>query len=89
MLEILQTGKALYALAAIGIIGVLSKLVTRSLYKRLIRETDNMAATKNKNLKILKQKLENACRLNQTNPGLSGTSDVRVSVYEGFSSELE
>ena len=66
MLEILQTGKALYALAAIGIIGVLSKLVTRSLYKRLIRETDNMAATKNKNLKILKQKLENACRLNQT-----------------------
>ena len=57
MLEILQTGKALYALAAIGIIGVLSKLVTRSLYKRLIRETDNMAATKNKNLKILKQKL--------------------------------
>lgn len=92
MLEILQTGKALYALAAIGIIGVLSKLVTRSLYKRLIRETDNMAATKNKNLKILKQKLENACRLNQDHcehPGLSGTSDVRVSVYEGFSSELE
>lgn len=66
MLEILQTGKALYVLAAIGMIGVLSKLVTRSLYKRLIRETDNMAMTKNRNLKILKQKLENACRLNQS-----------------------
>lgn len=66
MLEILQTGKALYVLAVIGMIGVLSKLVTRSLYKRLIRETDNMAMTKNRNLKILKQKLENACRLNQS-----------------------
>ena len=65
MLEMLQTGKALYALAAIGAIGAISKLITRSLYKRLIRETDNMAMTKNRNLKALKQKLENACRLNQ------------------------
>ena len=46
MLEMLQTGKALYALAAIGAIGAISKLITRSLYKRLIRETDNMAMTK-------------------------------------------
>ena len=53
MLEMLQTGKALYALAAIGAIGAISKLITRSLYKRLIRETDNMAMTKNRNLKAL------------------------------------
>lgn len=65
MLEMLQTGKALYALAAIGAIGAISKFITRSLYKRLIRETDNMAMTKNRNLKTLKQKLENVCRLNQ------------------------
>lgn len=65
MLEMLQTGKALYALAAIGAIGAISKIITRSLYKRLIRETDNMAMTKNRNLRVLKQKLENACRLNQ------------------------
>lgn len=66
MLEMLQTGKALYALAAIGAIGAISKFITRSLYKRLIHETDNMAMTKNRNLKALKQKLENACRLNQS-----------------------
>ncbi len=65
MLEFLQTGKALSVLAAIGIIGIVSKLITRSLYKRLLKETDNMAMTKNKNLKVLKQKLENAYRLNQ------------------------
>ncbi len=65
MLEFLQTGKALSVLAAIGIIGIVSKLITRSLYRRLLKETDNMAMTKNKNLKLLKQKLENAYRLNQ------------------------
>ena len=43
MLEFLQTGKALSVLAAIGIIGIVSKLITRSLYKRLLKETDNMA----------------------------------------------
>lgn len=65
MLEFLQTGKALSVLAAIGVIGIVSKLITRSLYKRLLRETENMAMTKNKNLRLLKQKLENAYRLNQ------------------------
>lgn len=65
MLEFLQTGKALSVLAAIGIIGIVSKMIARSLYKRLLKETENMAMTKNKNLKQLKQKLENAYRLNQ------------------------
>ena len=65
MLEFLASGKALSVLAAIGVIGIVSKLITRSLYKRLLKETDNMAMTKNKNLKALKQKLENAYRLNQ------------------------
>ncbi len=65
MLEFLQTGKALSVLAAIGIIGFVSKLITRSLYKRLLKDSENMAMTRNKNLKILKQKLENTYRLNQ------------------------
>ncbi|MEG2296042.1 MAG: hypothetical protein RSC13_00230 [Clostridium sp.] len=65
MLEFLETGKALSVFVAIGVIGIVSKIITRNLYKRLVKETDNMATTKNKNLKILKQKLENAYRLNQ------------------------
>lgn len=59
MLQFLQTGKVLYVLAAVCALGILSKLVTSSLYKRLIKETGNMALTKNKNLKALKQKTEN------------------------------
>ena len=59
MLEFLQTGRMLYVLAAICALGTLSKLATGSLYKRLIKETGNMALTKDKNLKTLKQRMEN------------------------------
>lgn len=59
MLQFLQTGKVLYVLAGICGLGAISKLVTSSLYKRLIKETGNMALTKNRNLRALKQKTEN------------------------------
>jgi len=65
MLQFLQTGKALYVLAAITVLGILSKLVTSSIYKRLIKETGNMALTKNKNLKALKMKTENMILITQ------------------------
>lgn len=65
MLEFLQTGKAVSVLAAICLIGIISKCITRGLYRRLLKETDNMAMTRNKNLKVLKQKLENTYRVNQ------------------------
>lgn len=65
MLQFLQTGKALYILAVVCGLGIISKLVTSGLYKRLIKETGNMALTKNKNLRLLKQKTENMFLLNQ------------------------
>ena len=64
MLEFLQTGRMLYVLAAICALGTLSTLVTGSLYKRLIKETGNMALTKDKNLKTLKQRMENVFLIN-------------------------
>ena len=54
----------LYVLAAICALGTLSKLGTGSLYKRLIKETGNMALTKDKNLKTLKQRMENVFLIN-------------------------
>ncbi len=65
MLEFLETGKALYVLAAVCGLGLLGRLVARNLYKRLMKETDNMTLTKNRYLRDLKQKTENTYRLNQ------------------------
>ena len=78
MLEFLQTGKALSVLAAIGMIGFVSKLITRSLYKRLLKETDNMAMTRNKNLQNLKQRLEKYLppgTEHREHAGISGQAD--------------
>lgn len=82
MLEFLQTGKALSVLAAIGMIGFISKLITRSLYKRLLKETDNMAMTRNRNLQTLKQRLENTCRLGQNIVNTQAYLDKQI---DGFS----
>lgn len=65
MLQFLETGKALYVLMAICLMGVISRMAARSLYKRLTRETDNMTLTKNRYLRDLKQRTENTYRLNQ------------------------
>ena len=68
MLEFLQTGKALYVLAALCGLGTLTRWLTRNLYKRLIRESDNMSLTKNKDLRTFRQKTENTYQLNQGIP---------------------
>lgn len=65
MLEFLETGKALYVLAAVCFLGLLGRLTARNLYRRLVKETDNMTLTKNRYLRELKQKTENTYRLNQ------------------------
>lgn len=88
MLELLQTGKALSVFIAIGAIGIVSKLITRSLYKRLVKETDNMAMTKNKNLKVLKQKLENAYRLNQNIVNTQAYLDKQVYAFKFMGASL-
>ncbi|MCC8059694.1 MAG: hypothetical protein LIO81_02460 [Clostridiales bacterium] len=65
MLRLLETGRALYVLVAVCLLGILARLVSRNLYKGLIKESANLAATKNKGLKELKQRAENAYRMNQ------------------------
>ncbi len=72
MMSFLQTGKALYVLAAICLLGIWTRLAAGSFYKRLIRESVNMALTKNRFLRQLKQNAEDTYRLNQ------GMNNTRV-----------
>ncbi|RFZ77376.1 hypothetical protein DS742_18700 [Lacrimispora amygdalina] len=68
MLEFLQTGKALYVLAVLCGIGIITRWLTRNLYKRLIKESDNLTLTKNRNLRAFKQKTESTYQMNQGIP---------------------
>ena len=68
MLEFLQTGKALYVMAVFCGIGIITRWLTRNLYKRLIKESDNLTLTKNRNLRAFKQKTESTYQMNQGIP---------------------
>ncbi len=81
MLQILQTGKVLYVLAAVCGLGIISKLVTSSLYKRLIKESGNMVLTKNKNLRSFRQKTENMLMLSH---GIRNTNAYIEKQLYGF-----
>ena len=72
MVGFLQTGRALYVLAAICLAGIFIRLRAGSIYKRLIRESENLALTKNKYLRGLKQNAEDTYRMNM------GMSNTRV-----------
>ena len=65
MLQLLETGRVLYALAAFCVLGILTRLVTRHAYKRLLKESKDLSMTKNKSLKELRQRAENTYRVNQ------------------------
>lgn len=65
MLQLLQDGTALYFLVTVCMIGLVSKWIAKNSYKRLIKETNNMGMSKNKHLRNLKQKAEDAYRVNQ------------------------
>lgn len=65
MLSLLETGKALYVLMAVCLLGIATRLAAKNLYKRLLKESANMTLTKNKSLKELKQRAESTYRMNQ------------------------
>lgn len=72
MMSFLQTGMALYVLAVICLGGIVARLAAGSCYKRLMRESTNLALTKNRYLRGLKQNAEDTYRMNQ------GMSNTRV-----------
>ena len=71
-MSFLQTGRALYVLAAICLGGIFVRLAAGGFYKRLIRESANLALTKNRYLRTLRQNAEDTYRINM------GMSNTRV-----------
>ncbi|MCD8084069.1 MAG: hypothetical protein LUE86_11315 [Clostridiales bacterium] len=65
MLQFLESGRALYVLTGICLLGILTRLVARHHYKRLLRESANPSLTKHRMLKELLQRAESTYRMNQ------------------------
>ncbi len=62
----------LYGVALFGILGVISQIILRSIYERLIKDMANMSMPKGKFMKQLKQKYQSFRRLNE------GAANVEV-----------
>lgn len=62
----------LYGVALFGILGVISQVILRSIYERLIKDMANMSMPKGKFMKQLKQKYQSFRRLNE------GAANVEV-----------
>lgn len=64
MLNYLEQGMILYVMAAVCAIGVISRMAANHFYKSLIRQSDNLAAAKDKQLQQMKTKYESIYRMN-------------------------
>lgn len=64
MVSYLEQGMILYVMAAICAIGVISRLASNHFYKSLIRQADNLATAKDKQLQQMKTKYESIYRMN-------------------------
>lgn len=64
MLAYLEQGNALYIFAALCLIGMIGKLAVNHVYKSLIKQSDNIAAAKDKQLQQMKTKYESIYRIN-------------------------
>ena len=59
--KIMEAGKGIYFLWGIGLLGLLLKMITNTYLKSMIKASENMATTKKKSLRIMRQKYENGC----------------------------
>ena len=78
LLEFLETGKVLYIMLAVSVLGILSKLLVNGRYKKLIKQSQNMGTAKDKYLKQWKVKFENTYRSN------SGIGNIPVYVVKNL-----
>ena len=76
MLNYLEQGMILYVMAAVCVIGVISRFAANRCYKSLIRQSDNLAAAKDKQLQQMKTKYESIYRMNC---GMKNTAAVSYS----------
>ncbi len=89
MLEYLEQGNVLYVLAALCLIGVITKLAVNHVYRGLIQQADNVATAKDKQLQQMKTKYESIYRLNSGVKNSGIFVEKRLAQYRLFKLRLK
>ncbi len=82
--EILNSKSLLYVMAVVCAVGILSKLAVWISYRRLMKATENMAASKNPLTRQLKLKFENCYKLNLNVQNVPVFVDKYLQKYKVF-----
>ncbi len=57
--KIMEAGKGVYFLWGLGLLGLLFKIITNAYLKGMVKASENMATTRKKSLRAIRQKYEN------------------------------
>lgn len=86
MLEtmMVSSGSVMYVMAAVGILGVLAKIVNRMTLYRLIKAAGNMPKSTHKLMKLVKAKYEHACMAHESVENVGVFVEKYIYEYRGF-----
>ena len=74
----------MYVMAAVGILGVLAKIVNRMTLYRLIKAAGNMPKSTHKLMKLVKAKYEHACMAHESVENVGVFVEKYIYEYRGF-----
>lgn len=89
MLSFLNDGNLFYVTAALCLIGAAGKWLVSQRYKRLMKQGENLGSAKDKQLRQLKGRFENACRVNGKVPNVKAFVDRGLLEYRFLWTSLE
>ncbi len=79
-----DTNIVFYLMIAVGVTGVLAKLVNQFTLRRMVRAAGNMSKSTHKLIKLVRAKYEHACMLHDRVENISAFVEKYIYEYRGF-----
>lgn len=89
MLSFLKDGNLFYVAAVLCLVGAVGKWLVSQRYKRLMKQGENLGNAKDKQLRQLKGRFENACRVNGEVPNVEAFVERGLWEYRFLWTSLE
>lgn len=79
-----DTSIVIYLMAAVGVIGILAKVINQLTLRRMVRAAGNMSKSTHKLIKLVRAKYEHACMLHDKVENVSAFVEKYIYEYRGF-----
>lgn len=79
-----DTNVIFYLMIAVGVIGVLAKLVNQVTLRRLVKASGNMSKSTHKLMKLVRAKYEHACMIHDKVDNVGAFVEKYIYEYRGF-----